>query len=166
MPIATTFAIFNENQKSQSILSYLKENRQTFVKSPEVLQKAIKYLSAFLPAEKVENRKVRLPQSFGFMLVEERDIIYLEASGSYTQVYLKEGEMILVSKPLSEFTRVLSSDFFEKIHRSYIINLMYLKTYSRLQGGSVIMENGAELLIARRRLAPFLEKMSRMTLSF
>ncbi|MCB0845990.1 MAG: LytTR family transcriptional regulator DNA-binding domain-containing protein, partial [Bacteroidetes bacterium] len=65
-----------------------------------------------------------------------------------------------------EFVRVLSSDFFEKIHRSYIINLSYLKTYSRLQGGSVTMENGAELLISRRRLAPFLEKMSRMTLSF
>ena len=166
MPIATTFAISNDVQNPQSVLSFLKENRQTFLKSPELLQRALKYLSAFLPPENLERKKVRLPQSFGFILVEERDIIYLEACGSYTHVYLKDGEKVVVSKPLREFVRVLSSDFFEKIHRSYIINLSYLKTYSRLQGGSVTMENGAELLISRRRLAPFLEKMSRMTLSF
>ncbi|MEZ4852446.1 MAG: LytTR family DNA-binding domain-containing protein [Bacteroidia bacterium] len=111
--------------------------------------------------ENLERKKVRLPQkSFGFILVEERDIIYLEACGSYTHVYLKRcGEKVVVSKPLREFVRVLSSDFFEKIHRSYIINLSYLKTYSRLQGGSVTMENGAGLLISRRRLAPFLENV-------
>ena len=166
MPTTTAITVSENSQNQNSVLNFLRENQHSFAASPELLQRALKYLSAFLPPQKMERKKVRLPQAHGFMLVEEREIIYLEASGSYTQVYLTNGEKVVVSKPLKDFIKILSSEFFERIHKSYIINLSYLKAYSRLQGGSVTMENGAELLISRRRLAPFLDKMSRITLSF
>ena len=54
----------------------MKENQQSFITSPELLQRALKYLSAFLPPQKIEQKKVRLPQAHGFILVEEREIIY------------------------------------------------------------------------------------------
>ena len=128
----------------------------------------MKYLSAFLPPQKTENtiEKILLPQAHGFILVETCNIVTLEADGSYTKVVLNTGQKILISRALKEFTQLLCPGHFVRIHKSYIVNLRHLKSYSRLQGGCVKMMDGTELLISRRRLPEFLEKMSKITLSF
>ena len=119
-----------------------------------------------IPPDPTFSQKILLPQSHGFLLIEEADIIYLEADGSYTRVFLKDGQRILVSKALKEFNNMLSPSLFERIHKSHIINLRYLKSFSRLQGGSVTLIDGTELLISRRRIPSFLEKMAQISLSF
>ena len=126
----------------------------------------MKYLSAFLPPQKTEKEKILLPQTHGFILVETANIIMLEADGSYTHVLLNNGQKILISRALKEFTQLLPSRYFVRIHKSYMINLAHLKSYSRLQGGCVTLMDGSELLISRRRLPEFLEKMTKITLSF
>ncbi|MDX2249210.1 MAG: LytTR family DNA-binding domain-containing protein [Bacteroidia bacterium] len=147
------------------VLTFLQSNRQIFQASPELLQRVLRFLQTFLPAGKPEKKKIILPQTNGFMLIEEKEIHYLKAEGSYTQLTLYNGEKVLISRPLKDFRAVLSDAWFERIHKSYIINLRYLKGFSRLQGGTAIMEDGTELLISRRRLTIFLEKMAKIALS-
>lgn len=166
MHYATPIDNHESSSRAHPVMAFLHANKHIFLSSPELLQRTLKYLSAFLPAPKVEKKKILLPQSHGFLLVQEKDIVFLEADGSYTQVTLRDGEKVLVSHALRDFVSLLSPTYFERIHKSYIINLSYLKSYSRLQGGIVKMEDGTELLVSRRRLPAFLEKMSRITLSF
>lgn len=125
-----------------------------------------KLLKPLLSSFSRDRKKILLPEGHGFTLIDESDVLYLEADGSYTKVILRDGQQFLVSRALKEFVDLLSPMYFERIHKSHIINLRYLKTYSRLQGGCVIMEDGTELLISRRRLSGFLSKMSTITLSF
>ena len=149
------------------LLSLIQTNHLFFQQSPELL---VQLLQSLFVAEKKptlpERKKILLPQGHGFTLIDEEDIVYLEADGSYTRVFLRDGQRLMVSRALKEFVGLLSPTYFERIHKSHIINLRYLKTYSRLQGGCVKMEDGTELLISRRRLSGFLEKMSQITLSF
>ncbi|MEZ4772759.1 MAG: LytTR family DNA-binding domain-containing protein [Bacteroidia bacterium] len=147
------------------VLTFLQSNHHIFQSSPELLQRVLRFLQTFLPVGKSEKERILLPQTNGFLLVDEKEILYLKAEGSYTYVTLHNGQKLLISRSLKDFVMVLSDEWFERIHKSYIINLRYLKGYSRLQGGTAIMEDGTELLISRRRLTIFLQKMAKIAMS-
>ena len=156
----------NSSVQTNPLIAFLQANKQIFDSSPDLFQRVLKYISTLIPPDPNFSRKILLPQAHGFQLIEEADIVYLEADGSYTYLILKEGKRILVSKPLKEFDNMLNPAFFERIHKSYIINLLHLKSFSRLQGGHVTLADGTELLISRRRIPSFLDKMAQISLSF
>ena len=77
-------------------------------------------------------RKIALSMSNGLTFVEVADIVFLEADGAYTTFFLKDGQKILVSKKLKFYEDILSNrSFFFRTHRSYFINVNFIKKYSR-----------------------------------
>lgn len=96
--------------------------------------------------------------SEGLKLVNLNEIEYLEAEGTYTQVYLHSSK-ILSSKPLADFEEALPSDRFFRIHNSIIIHLEFIRSYIRGEGGEVIMQSGKNLPVARRRKEELLERI-------
>jgi two-component system LytT family response regulator len=48
-----------------------------------------------------------------------------------------------------------------RIHQSHLINLNFVERYIKGDGGSVIMSDGSEVEVSRRRKDLFLEKMAR-----
>ncbi len=100
-------------------------------------------------------RKIALSMSNGLTFVEIADIILLEADGAYTTFYLKDGQKILVSKKLKFYEDILSSrSFFFRTHRSYFINVNYIKTYSRSEN-AILMDNDFSVTISRDRKQEF-----------
>lgn len=66
------------------------------------------------------------------------DILFLKADGSYTQVYLKNDKIILASKSLKHFeTTLLDQKNFYRCQKSYIVNIKYITTYIKSNGGSL-----------------------------
>ncbi len=104
--------------------------------------------------------KIALPSTSGIEFVKIDEIVRCEAESNYTTFYLINGEKILVSKTLKEFDEILSEKGFFRIHKSVIINMKYLKKYIKGEGGTVIMEDGSELLVSRRRKEDFLTALS------
>jgi two-component system LytT family response regulator len=101
-------------------------------------------------------KKIALPVSHGLTFVPLSDILYLEADGSYTHVYLADGTKMLISKKIKEFENTLHPEnHFFRTHRSFIINLHRIKQYIKQDGGHVIMENDAIVHIARERKDDF-----------
>ena len=45
-------------------------------------------------------------------------------------------------------------------HQSHIINLDYIKKFVREDGGYVLMDDGAEILVARRRKEDFINVLT------
>lgn len=85
--------------------------------------------------------------------VKSSDIELLTANGRYSFISLQE-ERMFSDKSLSDWERELNNDKFVRIHKSYIINLDYIKAI----GNSVTLQNGMDVPLARRRKKEFEEK--------
>jgi two-component system LytT family response regulator len=106
-------------------------------------------------------QKLALPTQQGIQMVKINDIIRIEADGNYAKIYLVNAESVFVSKQLKVFESWLEGLSFFRVHHSHIINLNYLQKYIKGDGGSVIMDNGHEVEVSRRRKDEFLKMISR-----
>jgi DNA-binding LytR/AlgR family response regulator len=72
------------------------------------------------------------------------DIIYFEGYGEYVKV-ITINKNYLVRDSLAEFEHKLSSDFFLRIHKSYLINMQKILGFS----SSRVMIKNSQLPIGR-----------------
>lgn len=100
-----------------------------------------------------------LPTQKGFIVVKLEEIVYCEAERSYTVFHLLNRKPVIVSKPLFDYDTVLQSTSFLRIHKSFLINLHHVKEYQRGEGGIVVMSDGAEIEVSRRKKEQFLAKV-------
>ncbi len=84
--------------------------------------------------------RLELKQGRSLCTVYTRDIVYIEAKGKTSAVRFCSGEETLFTHLLSEMETLLAeSRLFYRIHRSYIVNMMYVESYDTksvtLRGG-------------------------------
>lgn len=134
---------------------------------PEELQKVVEKIKATVQKsesfehielllenirKKADNfKRIALSTSDGIHLFNINEIIRCAAEDNYTTFYLKNGKTILISKTLKEYEDMLSGHGFERIHQSHLINLDYLKSYIKKDGGYVIMADNSHLPISQRK---------------
>ncbi|HLO79543.1 MAG TPA: LytTR family DNA-binding domain-containing protein [Chitinophagaceae bacterium] len=106
-----------------------------------------------------QDSRLCIPSLKGFQVVELKDIIYCEASGSYTNIYFTDGSNICASKPILEYEELLADAGFVRIHKSYLVNIIHIREYLRGEGGSVVLNNNMELEVSRRKKELFLSKI-------
>lgn len=100
-----------------------------------------------------------LPTFKGFMVVKLEEVVYCEAERSYTVFHLANGKSITVSKPLIDYDYLLKDSTFLRVHKSFLVNLLHVREYLRGEGGFVIMSDGAEIEVSRRKKEVFLLKV-------
>lgn len=100
-----------------------------------------------------------LPTIKGFVILKLEEIIYCEAERSYTVFHLSNNKTITVSKPLLDYDNLLQDTSFLRVHKSFLVNLHHVREYQRGEGGVVIMSNGADIEISRRKKEVFLMKV-------
>lgn len=103
------------------------------------------------PASPLGNR-VAVPGRDGLVLLRYEDILYLEASDSYTVVHARDGKRTVSSKHIRVFENNLDPRRFFRTHKSYIINLEHLVSFSRSEGNVAILDTGALVPVSRRKL--------------
>lgn len=90
--------------------------------------------------------KVAIPTSEGLNIIQTQKILYIEASGSYSQIHFTDNsDSLLISKRLGEFEDLLKHQPFFRINRSYFININCIEKYVRGYGGYVVMSDGAAI---------------------
>jgi two-component system, LytTR family, response regulator len=100
-------------------------------------------------------KKIALSMSNGLTFVEVSEIVLLEADGAYTTFHLKNGQKIVVSKKLKFYEDLLSNrPFFFRTHRSYFINVNYIKKYSKSEN-AILMDNDCTVSLSRERKQEF-----------
>ncbi|HYC29619.1 MAG TPA: LytTR family DNA-binding domain-containing protein [Chitinophagaceae bacterium] len=108
------------------------------------------------PGKPEENKNlVLINHSKGFTLVDFKDIVWLEASDNYTNLYLSGQKKIIASKTLKEFESILPDTEFFRVHRSALINIRYVKEYSNHEGGEVILSEGTHVQVSKARNQEF-----------
>jgi two-component system LytT family response regulator len=96
-------------------------------------------------------KRIALSTSDGIHLFEVSDIIRLESQDNYTKFYIKDNKPVLIAKTLKEYEDLLSEQGFERIHQSHLINLSYLKSYIKKDGGYAVMADNSHLPISQRK---------------
>src|SRR5581483_337999 len=85
---------------------------------------------ADLVNNKVPPTKITLRDNNTTVVVDFRDIYFIEAQGSYSRIQFEiEGHMreIVTSNPLSDYEDMLPANIFFRIHRSYLANCLHIK---------------------------------------
>ena len=107
--------------------------------------------------DKKRPRRITIPTSDGLQFIDLENIVYLEASNNYTNVYLANQQKYLVTRTLKDFEQILPPETFLLIHHSTIINRDFIEKYIRGEGGQVMMRNGIVLDVSKRKKVEFLE---------
>jgi two-component system, LytTR family, response regulator len=102
--------------------------------------------------KKVDNfKRIALSTSDGIHLFDVSDIIRCEAKANYTEFFIKNHKPVLISKTLKEYEELLTEHGFERIHQSHLINLSFLKSYIKSDGGYVVMADNTNIPIAQSK---------------
>ena len=113
--------------------------------------------------EKKIKDTIALSASQGLFFVKINDIMYLEGDNCYTHVMMSDGKKYLVSKTLSNFDDILTEDnTFFRAHKSYVINLNYIKQYVRGDGGEIIMVDDKTISLSRNKKEDFLKLFTKV----
>ncbi len=118
----------------------------------------------FLERKKIPMKKeyLAITTSTGLNFINRNEIMYCLSDGSYTNIYLKGGRKLTVSKNLKEVESVLVDSQFVRIHNSHLINLSHAEGYINNGHNCVKMNNGEELAVARNRKKDFLDLFDKL----
>lgn len=91
------------------------------------------------------------------------DVIYFGASGPYTKIFLAGGEVVTCSESIKSYSESLEKHpGFVRIHRSFLINKIFLTSILRKPGNlGVKMSNGDVLPIAQQRRSEIFQQIVR-----
>jgi two-component system LytT family response regulator len=103
-------------------------------------------------------QKIALPTQDGFELLPVQSIISCESDSNYTNVHLKNGRKILVSRTLKEIEELLEGHCFLRVHHSHVVNLEEVARYIRGEGGYVIMSDNSTINVSRSRKEALLKR--------
>lgn len=104
-------------------------------------------------------QKIALPYREGFEFIEVIHIIYCQAEGAYTKVFLDNGKFILVSRTLGDIEELLPDDLFQRIHHSCVVNLNYVTHFVRADGGYIKLRTGEELAVSKSKKDAVMERL-------
>jgi len=105
------------------------------------------------------NDKINISADGKVYLLDREDVVMLKSDKSYTTIFLKTEQQILVSKTLKEVEKKFAFPEFFRVHNSYLINLNHIKEYLKGLGGELIMTNGLTASISRNRKAELFKKL-------
>lgn len=122
-------------------------------------QRVENYLDAVKQPGAPDKLVLNLKDGLGFF--EISTIQYCLASGAYTEFHFADNRKVLTTGTLKSFEDVLPEEKFIRIHHSSIINLDYVKSYTKGRGGFITMADGTRLDVSQRKKSEFLTRLDK-----
>lgn len=132
------------------------------VKAFRFLNKPIEreaFLEAVLEAEREIEciQKLTVHVAGDIFIINKKDIIYMEAFGDGTYIFLKKGEMIRTTEPLKYWFDMVGTEDFFQVHKSYIVAYSHVKGLRKTE---VEMDFAKEMIpVSRRKRVSFKESL-------
>ncbi|MFK7031247.1 LytR/AlgR family response regulator transcription factor [Flavobacterium oreochromis] len=103
-------------------------------------------------------RKIAVPSGNSLVFIEVNDILFIKGEGAYSEIHFRNNEKLLVSRNLKNFEDIICEQRnFIRIHKSFILNTHYIKSYNKSDGGSIEIQNGLHLPIGTDKIQTILE---------
>jgi two-component system, LytTR family, response regulator len=104
-------------------------------------------------------QRIAVPGREGYEFIEAGKIIYAQAEGSYTHVFLNDKRKLIVSKTLSDIEELLPAEHFQRIHHSTLVNLSHVTHLFKTDGGFVVLDNGEKLAVSKSKKESLMERL-------
>ena len=151
----------------QYAIKAFKYGAQDYLLKPiddEELQNAVKKAEANLGStskaaievieETIKNEKLNkviIHSQEELAIIEIDDIISCEASSNYTIFHLKEDRQLVSSETLKHYDELFQDRGFFRTHHSHLVNLSFVKSFVKIDGGYLVLKNGTELPVSVRK---------------
>ena len=109
----------------------------------------LNYLLEYLKDDNQIKPRIALPLFGETRYVNISDIIRCEADNTYTRFLLINNEQLLVSKTLKEYADMLANYGFLRSHQSHLVNTIYIKSWLREDGGSLLLTDGTKIPVSK-----------------
>jgi len=115
------------------------------------INKRLDVLMQNLGEGKGKPKKIILSTAEGYHVVNPDDIVRCQSDSYYTNFYFVDGKRIIVSKTLKDFEEMLTDFGFVRSHKSHLVNIKYIKSFLRVDGGCIVLSDGTEVPVSRRK---------------
>ena len=104
--------------------------------------------------------KIAVPSGNTLLFLDTDKIMYIKGEGAYSEVFCSDGSKQLVSRNLKNFEDILCSDSrFLRIHKSYIVNFNFVTAFNKSDGGSIELENKAQIPVSPDKAQQILDQI-------
>lgn len=110
-------------------------------------------------AEASDKEVISVKADYKTQLVKVADIVYLESAGEYVRLHIEGSSTITTLFRLKNMETSLPTDSFLRVHRSYIVNLKRIASYTK---GRIFLDNGEYIPLGENYKERFLEYFNKL----
>ncbi len=109
-----------------------------------------------------QSKRIVLRTADKLHFIPVTEIMRCEADRNYTTFFLAESRKIVVSGTMREYEDILSEQGFYRLHKSHIVNLSFIQSYEKADGGTVILTDGTHVPVAMRKKNQLIELFNKL----
>lgn len=106
-------------------------------------------------AEEADQGCLSVKADYKTQLVKIADIVYLESAGEYVRLHIEGGQTITTLFRLKNMETSLPANNFLRVHRSYIVNLKRISSYTKER---IFLDNGEYIPLGENYKDRFFEQ--------
>ena len=124
----------------------------------EELRDKMNYLSSV----EIDGKNILLEVEGGFIMENTSNIEYAYANQAYSVIVTHSKKEIVVTKSLKQMQDLLPDNQFYRTHKSYLINIFFIKKFVRLNESYVLMKSGVRIPVSVRTSALITREIKQM----
>ena len=94
---------------------------------------------------------IQIPFDRGIRMVQAEEIIRVEGRSNYSKIYFVSGKPMTVAKVLHWFQDHLPVQMFARVHRSHLVNKMFMLQVNGAKNKMLLLNNGETIAVSRRK---------------
>ena len=98
----------------------------------------------------------------GFIMENTKNIEYCAADQSYATLFTFAKREFIVSKSLKELETYLPKNQFYRTHKSYLVNIYYIRKFVRSAESYVLLKSGAKIPVSVRKTSVIYNEIKEM----
>lgn len=108
-----------------------------------------------LNAPNIPGTNIVINTVHGFFIENTKNIEYCEANQSYSIIHSNNNKQTIISKPLKYLEEKFPSNIFVRTHKSFLVNILYIRQYVRADENYVILKSGKRIPVSVRKNTEF-----------
>lgn len=96
-------------------------------------------------------RHILLEVELGFIMESIVNIAYCVANQSYANIHICTNKIITVSRSLKDLEMMLPREQFYRTHKSYLVNIFYIRKFFRSGESYVLLKSGDKIPVSVRK---------------
>jgi two-component system, LytTR family, response regulator len=138
----------------EELVSAVTRAKQRLIDKSQLEFTRLAFQNLQLPRKK---KRIALASIDKIEFFDVHSIVRCMGESNYTRFYFDDGEIRLVSKPLSEYEELLSEFDFIRVHKSHLVNGSKIISFIKKDGGYLLTSDGSSVPVSRRRKDELLE---------